>query len=181
MRANRILSATVALAFAALPAAAQERGIFTASALGGVVGAFDSEGAERRFDHTALQLSFSVLTAERTRTAVRVGSFDFGDEPLVAGATDATVEYVTLAGEAWFRESAYEFAFFVGVGGYRREAELPAFGSTTEEAFGAVAGVAGDFDLTRRWSIVAELDLHYVFFDEANFYGSALAGVAVHF
>ena len=180
MKRSWIIAAAAWSALAAGSAGAQERGLFTVSALGGLTGAFDSKG-ERTFDHSALQLGFGVLTDDLTWTTLRVGRLDLDDEEIASGRSSTEIEFATIAGEYRFRQAAYDFGIFVGVGGYRLDADLLVGGQEREEAVGITAGLAGDFDFSPRLSFIAEIDFHYVFFDETNSYGSALAGLAVHF
>jgi len=160
-------------------ATAQDTYNFTAGISGGVAGAFDLDDSQP-FDHRGVQVSFGMFTADRTLTVVRVGRMTFDSGVPVDRLFDAELDYVTLAGEYRIRQSSYDYGFFVGLGGYRIDGQ-GAGGGEDHSALGATLGVTGDFDLTKRLSILAELDFHYVFFDETNFYGAALVGVAVHF
>jgi len=160
-------------------AAAQESYTFTAGIAGGLGGAFDLDDSQA-FDHSAAQLSLGMYTADRTLTSLRAGRLSFGTDVVVDNLTDAELDYLTIGGEYRFRQAAYDFGFFLGLGGYRIDGQGLA-GAEDHSALGATLGLTGDFDLTRRLSILAELDFHYVFFDETNFYGAALVGVAVHF
>lgn len=161
-------------------AEAQDRGNFTVAALAGLSGAFDSEGG-KTFDHSASELVLSMRTDSRVWTSLRFGKLALDDEELAVGRLDSRVEFLTIAGESRFRQAAYDFGVLFGLGRYQLDAELLAGGRETEEALGITLGFTGDFDLTRRISVVAEITTHYVFFRETNFYGSALAGLAVHF
>jgi hypothetical protein len=162
-------------------AAAQERYTFTAALAGGLAGVLDDAGAGGRdFEHPALQAMFGMFTDERTLTTLRVGQIAFDAPRAVAGLTDAELQYVDVAGEYRFRQTAYDFGIFLGVGGYRVSGDAIA-GETSESALGAALGFTGEFDLTRRLSLVAEIDFHYVFFDDESLHGAALAGLAVHF
>lgn len=172
--------AAVAWTWATSPLAAQDRGLFTVSAAGGLAGAFDSVG-EKAFDHSALQLGFAMLTDDRTLTALRYGRIDLDEEELPIGRLRSEIEYLNVAGEYRFRQPAYDFGLFVGIGGYRLDADRIGGSTEEEEALGLAAGLTGDFDLTARLSLIAELDVHYVFFEETNSYGAALVGLAVHF
>jgi len=121
-----------------------------------------------------------MFTADRTLTVVRLGRLSFDSGVAVDRLFDAELEYVTFAGEYRIRQPSYDYGFFAGIGGYRIDGQ-GIVGGEDHSALGATLGLTGDFDLTRRLSILAELDFHYVFFDETNFYGAALVGVAVHF
>jgi hypothetical protein len=174
------VAAATAACLASAPLAAQERGLFVAHAAFGAGGAFDSVG-EKEFDHPAWQLGAGMLTDDRTWTSLRYGQLDLEGEELPIGRLESELEYLNVSGEYRFRQPVYEFGIFVGVGAYRLDAELLAGGEEKEEAIGIAAGLTGDFDITARFSFVVEFDAHYVFFRETNTYGTALAGLAVHF
>jgi hypothetical protein len=168
--------AAVAAALGAGAAPAQDGYTFTASLAGGFAGAFDADG-ERDFDQPALQAAFGMFTNDRTLTVVRVGRVDLDTDQPFAGRLEAELDYANVAGEYRFRQSAYDYGFFLGLGGYRLQGD----GRDDETALGVAIGFTGDFDVTRRLSFVAEVDAHYVFFEDVNFYGAALVGLAVHF
>jgi hypothetical protein len=168
-----------AWALAAASAAAQERSTFVVSLAGGAAGAWDDE-VSSDFGHGAAQASFAMYTDERTLTIVRVGRLDLGDGLSEAGLEAAELDYATVAGEVRWRQPAYDFGLALGVGAYRLEGELAGARSEQSE-LGAVLAFTGDFDLTRRLSVVAEADIHYAFFDDVRIYGAALVGVAIHF
>lgn len=171
--------AAVAAALGAGAARAQDGYTFTASLAGGFAGAFDTDG-ERDFDHPTLQAAFGMFTNDRTLSVVRVGRVDLDADRPFAGRLEAELDYANVAGEYRFRQAAYDFGIFLGVGGYRVSGDAFA-GETSESALGAALGFTGEFDLTRRLSLVAEIDFHYVFFDDESLHGAALAGLAVHF
>lgn len=158
---------------------AQEPYTFTAALAGGLAGTFDSDEGGG-FDQLALQGSVGMFTTDRTMTVLRVGRVSFDSQQAVAGRFDAELDFANVAGEYRFRQAAYDYGFFFGVGAYRI-AGIRGGAEDDETALGAALGFTGDFDLTRRLSIVAEVDVHYAFFDDAEFYGAGLAGVAIHF
>jgi hypothetical protein len=159
--------------------AAQERYTFTATFAGGLAGVVDGEGS-REFEHPALQAAFGMFTGDRTLTMVRVGRVGFDEAQVVAGVADAELQYANVAGEHRFRQPAYDFGIYLGVGSYRVAGEAIA-GDDESTALGVVLGFTGEFDVTRRLSLVAEVDAHYVFFDDEEIYGAGLVGLAVHF
>lgn len=168
-----------AWALAAAAADAQERSTFVVTAAGGAAGAWDDESASD-FGHGAVQAGFGMYTDDRTLTVVRVGRVDLGDGLVDAGLADATLEYANVAGEARWRQPAYDFGLALGLGAYRLEGDRAGV-SREQTELGVVVAFTGDFDLTRRLSLVAEADLHYALFDDVRLYGAALVGVAVHF
>jgi hypothetical protein len=162
----------------AVAAGAQESSAFVASLAGGAAGAFDESSTG--FGHGIVQAGLGMYTDERTLTVVRVGRLGLGDGLESTGLLDATLEYANVAGEVRWRQPAYDFGLYLGVGAYRLEGDRAGLDEEQTE-LGAVLGFTGDFDLTRRLSILAEADLHYAFFDDVRLYGATLVGVAVHF
>ena len=53
--------------------------------------------------------------------------------------------------------------------------------SESRSAVGFAFGVTGEFQLYRRLYLVGEVNAHYVFFNDANLFGGALAGVGFRF
>jgi hypothetical protein len=179
----RSSSVRLALALAlAVPAtlAAQDSHLFVASLSGGIGGSFDA-GHGHDFGQTALQAGFGMLTHDRTYTMVRLGRLDFNSDFDVDGLTSADLSYLTVAGEYRFQQPSYDFGIYLGLGGYQLAGRDPFLGDTDERALGLAFGLTGDFDITRRFSLVAEFSAHYAFLDRAQIYGLALGGVAFHF
>lgn len=176
-----LAAAVLAPLLAASPAMAFDNYTFTAALFGGYGGVLDGED-QGPFDESALQLAVGMLTQDRTHAIVRLGRLEFDDDHLFANRFGAEVEYLSLAGEYRFQQPAYDFGLFVGIGAYRVTGrELGFVEEEEEEALGFALGATGDFDMTRHLSFVAEIDFHYALFDEAELYGVALAGLAVHF
>jgi hypothetical protein len=171
---------TLLLGLAAGPAVAVDNYTFTAAIQGGFGGSLDVSG-EQPFDESAFQLSFGMVTEERTLVVVRAGRLEFDDNHLFAGRLGAEIDYLNVAGEYRFRQPAYDFGFFLGVGAYKISGEPAVAIAREEQVIGFALGSTGDFDLTRHLSFVGEVDFHYVLFDDAKFYGVALAGLAIHF
>lgn len=168
----------VVLGWGVAQAGAQETHSFTAFVSGGVAGAFDPDGTSD-FGTDALQAGFGMVTDARTLVVVRAGRLSIADG-LAGDLLDAEIDYANVAGEYRFRQPAYDFGIFLGLGAYRLEGVGPG-GASRESKLGVALGFTGDFDLTRRVSLLAELDLHYALFAETRLYGAALVGVAVHF
>ena len=173
-------AALAAVGLVAAPALALDTYTFTAALQGGLGGSLDVDG-EDPFDQSAVQMTFGMLTQDRTHAVVRLGRIEFDSDRALDGRFGAEVEYLNVAGEYRFRQPAYDFGLFLGVGAYRVSGDpLPGVDGE-EEAVGFVLGATGDLDLSRHFSIVGELDFHYALFEEADLYGAALVGVAVHF
>lgn len=179
-RSTLVLSVLVALAAAAGPLRAQDSTTFVVGLLGGIGGAL--EGApDGSYDQRAVQAEVGMLTNDRTYTMLRAGRLSFDRDLEVGRLFDAELEYVTVAGEYRFRQPVYDFGIYLGLGGYRLSGIEPDRGNVEETALGLSFGLTGDFDMTRRLSIVGEFAAHYVFIDRADLYGLGLAGLAVHF
>lgn len=179
---RRRLAVAVALAALGLPPAlaAREPTLFAVSLAAGLAGPLDDD-APTSFDNPVVQLAAGMLTDDRTWTTVRLGRVEFPSDEALDGLAGAQLDYATVAGEFRFRQPAYEVGLFTGLGLYRLDGEAAGGATGEQEALGVVLGFTGDFDLTRRVSVVGEVDFHYAFLDEVKFYGAALAGVAVHF
>jgi len=162
-------------------ATAQEPYTFTVGLLGGLGGSADSEDVGA-FDGDALQVNLGMVTNQRTHVFVRLGRIDLDRDEGFEGLTGAELEYANVAGEYRFHQGYYDFGMYLGLGAYRLKGDPLPGAVDAESALGGVFGIDGDFDVTRRLSIVAEGAAHYAFFDErSQIYLSALAGIALHF
>lgn len=161
------------------PAAAQELFTFTASALGGIGGAFDVERGDG-VGNPSYQLGFSVVKEPRTLVGVRLGRVDFGNDRF-GDLFNADLTYLTVAGEYRFEESFYDSGLYLGLGGYQLQGTRLGGSSGDRTAIGLAFGVTGEFTLTRRVGILVELSGHYADLDQAKFFGLGHAGVAFHF
>jgi hypothetical protein len=161
-------------------AGAQDRGTFAVGLLGGIGGSIDGHG-EQDYDHRALEATFGMLTNDNTIVVVRVGQLELEDDLSEEGLLDAELRFVTIAGEYRFKQPAYDYGIYLGLGGYELDGdEFP--GTEPEDTtLGLAFGVTGEFDISRHFSAVVEFAAHYAFLDRSNVYGLALGGVAVHF
>lgn len=172
------------LAAAAAPAPAQEPYTFTVSLLGGFGGSLDENDAG--YGNSSLQLGLGLVTERRAHLVGRIGSIDLDGDRL-GRLFDASLDYVTVAGEYRFDEGIYESGVYAGIGGYRLEGlvaappGLPGLVAEDETAIGLAFGATGEVRLTRIFALQAELGGHYLLSDFAEFFVQALAGVAVHF
>jgi hypothetical protein len=157
------------------PAAAVEPYLVSVGVLGGLGGPLDADAPDPGVDHGALQVDVGLLTEPRTLLMVRLGQLEI-DEPLGTLA-EPTLEYVTISGEYRVYEGWYDSGIFLGLGGYRLEAE----GAESETAFGLTAGVTGDLEVTRWLSVVAELSAHWADLESSQLWGMGHAGLAVKF
>jgi hypothetical protein len=160
-------------------AGAQELYTFTAGLLGGIGGSLDAEPGDG-LDNTGVQLNLAMVTEPRTHVGFRLGRLALDSEDFFESLEDAELSYVTVGGEYRFRQSYYESGVYLALGGYRLEGTR---GGDTEEdtSVGLAIGVTGEFEITRRLGVLIELSGHYVDFDEAQIFGMAHGGLAVHF
>lgn len=178
---KRLLAvALLVAAFAPAAARAQDDYTFTAGLLGGFGGSFD-QSSDADLDHRAIELAFGMVTNDRTLTMVRFGELEFDSDLSVEGLFDAELTFLTIAGEYRFRQPSYDYGVYLGLGGYQLSGEDPFEGEVDDRGLGLALGFTGDFDLTRRLSVVVEISAHYAFLDRADLYGMALGGLAVHF
>lgn len=163
-------------------AQAQERYNFTASLAAGLAGSTDADPGDG-LDNVNLQLGVNFVTEPRTRLALRLGRFDLDSEDRFGTLRNAELTYATVAGEYRFREKFYESGLFLGLGAYQLDGEsLFPGGEDDETAVGVNLGALGEFELSRRFSVLVELSGHYVDFDQdANVFAMGLVGLAYHF
>ncbi len=168
------------LAMLAHPAAAvaQDLYTFSVSLLGGVGGSLAGDGGD--FGNSTFQLGFSAMADRRTHFSVRAGQLDFGSEELET-LTDASLSYVALTGEYRATEGFYESALFLGIGVYNLDARRIGGGSVDDTSFGAMVGVLGDFEITRKWVARLEGAVHYADVEKLELHVTAQAGVAYRF
>ncbi|MEM7481574.1 MAG: hypothetical protein AAF481_10410 [Acidobacteriota bacterium] len=164
----------------AIPSAAgaQDRNLFTVTALGALGGSLDADRGDG-VENTGFQLGFSMVTEPRTHVGVRVGQLHF-DDPLES-FFDADLSYLTLAGEYRYDEGVYDSGIYLGIGGYQLEGSSFAGRGLDETAFGAVLGFTGEFPITQRFGFALELSGHFVDFDETQLFAIGHAGISYRF
>lgn len=178
---KRLLAvAMLVAALAPAAARAQDDYTFTAGLLGGFGGSFD-QSSDADLDHRTIEVALGMFTNDRTMTMVRFGELEFDSDLSVEGLLDAELTFLTLAGEYRFRQPSYDYGVYLGLGGYQLSGFDPFEGEVDDRGLGLALGFTGDFDLTRRLSVVVEISAHYAFLDHADLYGMALGGLAVHF
>lgn len=151
---------------------------YTLSIMGGLGGSIDED--ESGFDNSAFQLGFSSINERSVKLGARVGSI--GSIDRLGNLFDADLTYATIAGEYLFGEAGYQSGMFLGLGVYRLEGSRLFTGeeiSTT--TVGLTGGVTGEFDISRRVGILAELSFHGLTQGEAEFFVNGLVGVAIYF
>lgn len=182
MTPKRLVAVALLVAAAVVPdrLVAQDDYTFTAGLLGGFGGSFD-DSSDSDLDHRAVEAAIGMVTNDRTLTVVRFGQLEFDSDLSVEGLFDAELTFLTIAGEYRFRQPSYDYGVYLGLGGYELAGEDLFDGEVDDRGLGLALGFTGDFDLTRRLSVIVELSAHYAFLDRADLYGMALGGLAVHF
>lgn len=171
-------------ALLALPQSAEAQAVsttnlntYTVSLMGGLGGSIDED--ESGYDNSALQLGLSVVTERSVKLGARVGTL--GSIERMGNLFDADVTYVTIAGEYVFGETGYQSGIFVGLGVYQVEGTRvftrEAVDTTT---VGLTGGVTGEFDVSRRFGILAELGFHGLTQGEAEFFATGMVGLAIY-
>ena len=178
LRLPALLAVCLALLLPAAGAGQEPRN-FSAALLLGAGGSPDSEDSE--YGNGSYQLGFSFLTDIKTRLWVRYGEIDFGGEGFDRIAQDGELTYLTVAGEYRFPETYYESGLFAGLGFYDL-AGRDLFGvARGGSGIGANLGVTGDFRITDRFSVLAELAGHFADLEEASVFVTGHVGVAFNF
>lgn len=174
----RFSATLVTAALLALPAvgAAQEDYSFSVSLLAGAGGSLDEGG----FGNTSFQLGFSALTDRRVHVCVRVGALDFGSGELDT-LSDASLNYLNVAGEYRATEGFYESALYLGLGAYDLDGTRLDGSTLGDTSIGFVLGVLGDFEINRDWVLRLEGALHYADVEQLQAHLTAQAGVAYRF
>ena len=178
-----ILLSGFALLAGGMPLAAaeqQENYTFSLGLLGGVGGALDAD-PDPGLGQRSWALAAGMVTASRTLVVVRAGRLEIEGDPAFERFSQADLEYVNIAGEYRFAQPTYDYGMYFGLGYYRMNGDLLVGGNLDESDLGIVLGLTGDFDVTRYLSVIGEISGHYVFLDDANIFGMANVGLAIHF
>lgn len=165
---------------AAAQATATTLDTFTLSVMLGVGGSIDE--SETGLDNFTFQLGGSVVTEANVEVGFRIGQMGFGSDEVLGDAFDVDLTYLTVAGEYTYGEATYQSGVFIGLGLYRFEAiELFTAQSLSTTKFGLTLGVTGEFDISDRFGILAELSGHAVPGAPAEFFAAGLVGLAIYF
>ena len=165
-----------------LPAAAgaQEFYSYTVGVFGGVGGSFDADPGQS-LTNTGFQVNLGMVTEPRTHLVLRAGRLGLDKDGLFGSLSNADMEYVTLGGEYRYAETYYESGVFVALGGYRLNGTAPSGRDSRQGTWGVSVGFTGELPIRRWLGVQAEISGHYVDFNEAQFFGMAHAGIALHF
>ena len=154
MKRTLVFSALIllcAMMLAPSSMAAQDKYNFTAALSLGAGGPLDADEPDPGLGNTSIQGTLSWITQPKTRVGVRVGQIDLSDEAL--GSIFAPdLRYATVSGEYRFQESTYQSGIFLGLGVYSLDGT-----NDDDTALGLTLGFTGDFPVSDRWSVLAEL------------------------
>ncbi len=176
------LAAVVALILVPEHADAQassttELNTFTVSLMGGLGGSIDS--SESGYDNSTIQLGLSSVPSQAVKLGLRIGRL--GSMERLGNVLDADLTYLTVSGEYLFGEAGYQSGVFLGLGVYELEGTRrlfdDAFSTTTA---GLTGGVTGEFDISRRFGILAELSFHGLVRGDDQFFATGLVGLAYY-
>jgi hypothetical protein len=168
----------LALSVAAGPARAIEPYLMTVGVLGGVGGPLDADDPDPGTSQRALELQLGLITEPRTILQLRLGKIDFDEADRIGDFLAPEIEYATLSGEYRFYRNFYDSGIFLGLGGYR----LTGTSSGNDQtALGLTAGVTGEFEIVSRFSVLGQISGHYIDFDEAQLFATAMAGLSIKF
>ena len=164
------------LVLALLPASSQAQSFkpYTVGLMAGVGGSTESE-PDTGLGNFNWQAMFAMKLDLNTLWGVRVGQLDLESD---ADLLDGDLTYLTLVGEYLFADRFYESGLYLGLGLYDFDGG-PVWGN--DSALGAVLGVTGDFELTERFSLLAEVSVHYADLDHTQFFLMGHVGVGYHF
>lgn len=168
----------IALSLSPTPARGQSY-TFLAGLLVGAGGALDEGGVSS--DHSSLALNFSMVTEPRTLVGIRYGELDFGSNEVIGNLTNASLSYLNVAGEYRFPEGYFESGIYLGLGAYRIEGNPLGTGDSDDSTLGLVLGFTGEFQMTRSFSVLVDLALHYADLRAASTFVTAQAGVGYRF
>jgi hypothetical protein len=172
------LAVLLALSFAAA-AQAQEEYSFRGALYLGLGGAFDVE-PEDDFDHSSFQLGFSWWSDDDILVGARYGELGYDDDEGLGARRGSDLRYLTVAGEYLFNEGYYVSGVYIGLGWYDL-AEDAAVGAPSDSAIGVAIGLTGDFQVTRRFSVLLELSGHYTDLEDADLLAMGHVGVGYRF
>jgi len=165
-----------------LPAAAgaQELYTYTVDILGGIGGSFDADPGSS-LTNTGFQVNLGIVTEPHTQVVLRTGKLGLDKDTFFGSLRDADLSYVTVGGEYLARQAFWDSGIYLGLGGYRLNGTQASGRSREETSWGLAVGVTGELPITQHLGVLAEVSGHYINFNEAQFFGMAHAGIAIHF
>ena len=160
-------------------AVAQEPYTFSATIQGSIGGAMGADEPDPGLGNVGFQVGFSWVIQPRTHVVVRFGQVSFSDERLET-LFDPELSYAVIAGEYTYQESYYTSGIYLGLGIYNLEG-IKAGATSHDTSIGVAFGITGDFPMTRRFFILAELSAHYADLDQTQLFGFFHIGAAFRF
>ena len=161
-------------------AGAQELYNFTVGVFGGLGGSIDADPGDS-LTNTGFQVNLGLVTESRTHLVLRGGRLALDEDEFFGSLSDAEMTYATIGGEYRTPETFFDSGIYIALGGYRLEGTDFFAEDQSDTALGLAIGATGELPINHWLGIQAEISGHYVDFDEAQVFGMAHAGVAVHF
>jgi hypothetical protein len=165
-----------------LPAAAgaQELYTYTVGLLGGIGGSFDANPGGS-LTNKSFQLNLGMVTEPHTHLILRTGKLSLDKDILFGSLRNANLDYVTIGGEYRARQGVWESGLYLALGGYRLNGIQPSGRDLAETSVGLALGATGELPINRHLGLLAEVSGHYIHLREAQFFGMAHVGLALHF
>ena len=179
----RVLSLFFLLLLAALPLSAQgvEPYSYDVGLLGGMGGSLDAE-PDTGLTNSAFGAHALMVIERFTLVGVRAARIELDeDQGFAPGLGKGQLEYAALVGEYRYPKGFYDVGIYLGLGGYRVTGEFPDGEERSDTALGVAFGVTGEFELYRWLYLVADINAHYAFLEDANLFGGALIGLGFRF
>lgn len=173
------------LLLAALPALAQNNEV--GLLIGGAKAMKTAAGGKSEFQHGLEEISYGVEMDQGTWFKIKLGRMDAktvfvskdasGAQVVDAVDEDGQVEYANATVEYRFSEPFGSTGLFAGTGLYRQS------GANHQESdYGFLAGVNGNFPITRSLGVTAEAAYHWVhFYSPKPRYGTLGVGLRFAF
>jgi hypothetical protein len=183
IRHHRLLGRLLLIAgFLLLPAAggAQELYTYTVGVLGGLGGSFDADPGSS-LTNSSFQVDLGLVTEPRTQLTLRAGKLALDKDDFFGSLRDADLSYITIGGEYRARQGIWDSGVYLALGGYRLNGTQLSGRDREETAWGLAVGATGELPVTQHLGVLIEVSGHYIDFDEAQFFGMAHAGIAIHF
>jgi hypothetical protein len=161
-------------------AGAQELYTYSVGLLGGIGGSFDANPGGS-LTNQSFQLNLGMVTEPHTHLILRVGKLSLDKDSLFGSLSNANLDYVTIGGEYRARQSVWDSGLYLALGGYRLDGNQPSGRDRQETSVGLAVGATGELPITRHFAVLAEVSGHYIHFRDAQFFGMAHGGFAIHF
>jgi hypothetical protein len=174
---TRVLMIVLALVLGAAGSASAQNSVFSLALSGGFAGSLDEDTG---FSNATFQARFAIETAQHQFLAFRLGRMDYSGASFSL-LTEATIDYLTVAGEYMFTEGNYESGFFLGLGLYDVTGVQVDGKDGNQASIGIIVGAAGEFDVAESWFVYGEAAFHYVNLDAAQMFADVQIGLGFRF